>query len=182
MINYFQKQYNYYFYGILDLTDKKYIEPFYRWNNKNIKKIIIGNTIVNIGYHSFRRCNTVQEIDFSNSIIKKISFGSFSIMPCLKTIYLPENIELIENFSFCWCSSLESIYHYGIKRICSQAFLNCNNLKKIFISDELHTISTDAFTENMSKDIEITCPEIFRNTFLNIYPNASINENTYILK
>jgi hypothetical protein len=34
----------------------------------------------------------------------------------------------------------------------------------------------------MSKDIEITCPEIFRNTFLKFYPNASINENTYILK
>ena len=113
---------------------------------------------------------------------QNIPFLCFNGCISLTEISLPLNIKEIGYASFSECSSLESIYLYGIKRICSQAFLNCNNLKKIFISDELHTISTDAFTENMSKDIEITCPEIFRNTFLNIYQNASINENTYILK
>ena len=203
MINYFQKQYNYYFYGVLDLTGKKEISSFYYCKNKHIKKIIIGNTIENCGRFSFGFCNNLKEIDFSNSIIKKISYACFCDLNYLKTIYLPENIELLEKYSFSSCKSLksihlenvkiiensafsgcinlESIFLNGIEKIGNYSFLFCMKLNRIVISDSIQEINNDAFYEHYN-EIEITCPDQFYDFFLRKFPNAKINHNDYLIK
>ena len=180
MINYFQKQYNYYIHGILDLTGKTKIGVFQ--NNKHIKKIIVGNTIKRFEEYSFNECINLEEIDFTNSIIDGIPKDCFSDCVSLETIYLPENIKFIDEFAF-YTSSLKSIFLNGVEKIDKFAFFFNYSLSRIEISDSIQVIHEDAFNNSLSFKIEIRCPDRFYDYFLEKFPNAKINQDyEYLIK
>ncbi len=76
----------------------------------------------------------VLELDESHgAVIKNHEFAHYS---ALKVIDLPKGIEIIEDYAFYRCLSLEEIYLYaGIKRLGCGAFMGCKKLKKIVIKD-----------------------------------------------
>jgi hypothetical protein len=63
--------------GTLDLTGIKEINKNDYSNNKKLKKIIIGNTLEEMKNCSFYECTNLEEIDFSNTILKGISEQCF---------------------------------------------------------------------------------------------------------
>ena len=181
IINYFQKQYNYYVHGILDLTGKTKIKEFYYGGNKRIKKLIIGNTVESIGKSGFIDCINLQEIDFTNSIIKEIPEDCFCWCKSIKTIYFSENIKIIKEFVFL-CNSLESIFLTGVENIDKFAFFYCLKLNRIEISDSIQVIHEEAFNGHYN-EIKITCPDQFYDYFLEKFPNAKINQDCeYLIK
>ena len=76
----------------------------------------------------------VLELDESHGpVIQKREFAHYS---ALKVINLPKGIEVIGDYAFYRCLSLEEIYLYaGIKRLGCGAFMGCKKLKKIVIRD-----------------------------------------------
>ena len=76
----------------------------------------------------------VLQLDESHgNVIKKREFAHYT---ALKVIDLPKGIEVIEDYAFYRCLSLEEIYLYaGIKRLGCGAFMGCKKLKKIVIRD-----------------------------------------------
>ena len=59
--------------GTLNLTGMKEINKTYFYGYKNLKKLIIGNTLEKMWGDSFFDCTNLEEIDFSNTILKGIS-------------------------------------------------------------------------------------------------------------
>ena len=156
-----------------------------------IKKIVIdksfqGRLFDNIFENNFKRIKhliNLEEVDFSNSTFDKIYYSIFNNCKKIKSIELPETIKILEWCCFTNCEQLESVILNGVKNIDDCAFYECFSLKYLFISDEIKVIHQYAF-DGIPKEQEITiiCPDQFYNYFKEIFPNASINENEYVLK
>ena len=152
--------------------------------NQQIKKIIIGSTLQKLGHCSFKFNPNIEEIDFTNTILKEIGEGCFFGCGKIKKIELPESINIINNASFAQCSNLKEIYLSNVIEINGYAFYDCKNLEKIEISDSISFIGPNSFKKN-DKIINITCPNQFFNFFQHKFPNAILNEyckTNYILK
>ena len=154
-----------------------------------VKKIVIDKSFKGIWYKFFKNDKSMfdlinlEDVDFSNYTFDKMFGSSFWYCSKLKTIELPFTIKIIERFCFSMCEKLESVILHGVERIGFNAFYRCISLKYLFISDEIKEIDESAF-ERIPKEQEITiiCPDQFYNYFKEIFPNANINENEYVLK
>lgn len=75
-----------------------------------------------------------------------LSEGAFSDCSRLKTIVLPETIEIIENGAFSGCVGLTSLnIPDGVKTIKHDAFYNCTGLTSVTIPDSVTSIEFSAF-------------------------------------
>ena len=53
----------------LDLNGIKEVNQNYYFQNKKLKKLIIGNTLEELEFSTFYECSNIKEIDFSNTTI-----------------------------------------------------------------------------------------------------------------
>ena len=111
-----------------------------------IRKVIIGDSILSIGESAFYGCTNLEEVitpetEFryiKDQIGWHISSGAFGECPSLKSFTFPKGITYLEGQPFVSCNSLESIY---IRGNLSGAYDNeigfryCPNLKKVYIED-----------------------------------------------
>jgi hypothetical protein len=155
-----------------------------------IKKIVIDISLQGIVFrnifendNSTRNLINLEEVDFSNYTFNRMYFFTFENCNKLKIIELPSTIKILNAGCFAGCEKLESVILNGVESIDYCAFAGCISLKYLFISDEINKIKENAFN-GISKEQEITiiCPDRFYNYFKEIFPNASINENDFVLK
>lgn len=125
-------------------------------------RIVIPDSISEIGYEAFKNCSALSEVLFADSmVLNKIGNGAFNncdslseikiptgmkYLPynlfhgCdkLRAVELPDGIEEISNGAFGYCIALESLdVPYTVKKISDNAFYNCRDLKSLsFISGE----------------------------------------------
>lgn len=111
--------------------------PVYRtgkelfYGNKRIWSVDFGDTIVNIGKDSFRRCRYLHKIR------------------------IPGNVKVIDERAFMGCRFLrEVVIEEGVTDIGKHAFKNCWMLKKVKIPESAKNIDKTAF-ENCSAAIDI---------------------------
>ena len=125
----------------------------------------------------------LEEVDFNNYTFHKMYNCSFVNCKKLKSIELPETIKILDWGCFLKCEQLESVILHGVEEIGCIVFCGCISLKYLFISDEIKEIYEDAF-ERIPKEQEITiiCQNRFYAYFKERFPNASINENEFVLK
>ena len=178
--------------GTLDLTGIKEIKNNnYYGNREELKKLIIGNTLEKLKESLFYGCENLEEIDFSNTILKKISFRCFCGCTSLKSIHLPSSIKFIDTWAFHSCSNLESVILDGVNKIRCSSFKNCDNLKEFVFYEDVgrlekleRLVRYDIFKgipEN--QEIKITCPDKYIDYFKKRFPESEINnDNQYILK
>jgi hypothetical protein len=174
--------------GTLILTSKTKIPD--DMINK-IKKIVIDKSLEgicfrNIFENDFKNTEnliTLEEVDFSNYTFHIMYADSFANCKKLKSIELPSTIKILNSYCFAWCDQLESVILHGVEKIDFCSFRGCISLKYLFISNEIKGIRETAFN-SIPKEQEITiiCPDRFYNYFKERFPNASINENEYVLK
>ena len=171
--------------GILDLTGLKEVNIEDYSDNKKLKKLIIGNTFEEIREGAFYECSNLEEIDFSNTILKEISEQCFAFCSSLKSIHLPSTIKPIGALAFANCTNLETVILDGINQIKRNAFCGCHNLKEfVFYEDIEEDLEENNIFDGISENqkIKITCPEKCVNYFKNLFPKSEINENSYVLK
>ena len=112
---------------------------------KNIKKVILPNTIKEIGNYGFSDCVELKEINIPKSI-EKIGEGAFYDNRALKTIDL-SNVKIISRHAFYGCSGLTDVKLSKVESIGDGAFLWCSSLKDVqLVSSTIKEIGPEVFS------------------------------------
>ena len=131
-----------------------------------VKKIVINDGITSIGDFAFEGMINAKSVDLGNTIQ---SVGIFSFCQVgIETITFPSSLTTIKQSAFCMCESLQYVeipstvtnLGHGVFESCTSlswaivnsqefflsAFMECSNLKNIYISEDVGVIAY-AFTE-----------------------------------
>lgn len=120
------------------VLNRVYLEP-------KETKVIIPDTVKEIGAYAFSNCSTLMEVEIPESV-KQIGMGAFYSCCGLKSVYIPDTVTSISNSAFYKCNNLVEVrLPSTLKKIEEQTFHNCFNLKKINIPDTIETIGNGAF-------------------------------------
>ena len=134
----------------------------------NVKRIVLGEGVVDIGAGAFGYCDSLASIHIPEgvTIIREEMFGHCT---SLKSIHIPESVTIIESWVFWACKSLKSIHipksvtsmGYSVFNQCtslksihipekvtsiSGVFYNCTSLSSIYIPDSVNSIGGSAFS------------------------------------
>ncbi len=108
-------------------------------------KVILPNTITEIGDSAFSGCNELSAIEIPNSV-SKIGVSAFSYCKALKSITVPGSVETIGNEAFYSCSALANVtLENGIRNIGEYAFANCSSLTKVVIPNSVRNMGSAVF-------------------------------------
>ncbi len=79
----------------------------------SIKKVIIPDSVTEIGSYAFSNCRQLESIlmKHNNTAENTMSIGSYAFEECIKLtdVYLSENVSSIGNYAFSDCTSLSSL-------------------------------------------------------------------------
>ena len=104
-----------------------------------VKKVILGNSVVNIGVSAFEKCPSITSVHIPNSVTS-IDAGAFDECTSLTSIYIPESVTSIGD-AFYGCTSLTSIYiPESVTSIGEYTFEGCTSLTSIYIPESITTI------------------------------------------
>ena len=114
------------------------------FNLGNVKEVVVGNGVKEIGYDSFGSCKA-KTIKLSNSITKIKQFA-FSYCKNLTSLTIPSSVTDIADSAFYNCSKLQSVnLSNSIKSINGSTFENCTSLKSVVIPNSVTNVGRDAF-------------------------------------
>ena len=124
--------------GTLEIPEKLDATPVGRIGKEackglKIERLVLPDTVYNIGEAAFYQCSHLKNIDFRNGL-KVIEQSAFSGCTALEEIMLPE----------------------GIIEIGERAFYHCSMLKRVQIPASIGHIAEDAFEE--CDKLQIICP------------------------
>ena len=126
-------------------------------NCKEIKSIVIPNSVKDIGIYAFSGCSSLEKISIPASV-STIGEGAFQNCKSLISITLPNSITLVEKSIFRDCISLKSvIISNGVSEIKDNAFSGCKKLESINMPNSLNIIDSRAF-ENCQSLKTISIP------------------------
>ena len=124
-------------------------------------------------YYTLVKCPETRTAVTINSQTVNIGEDAFRYNKNIKSIVIPDNVEIIESYAFDSCTSLESVtLGKSLRFIYNGAFSDCKALKSITIPDGIVGISTDAF-ENCTSLSTVTfgktdkLEDIYRSSFRN---------------
>ena len=107
----------------------------------NVKRIVLGEGVVDIGVGAFGYCDSLASIHIPEgvTIIREEMFGHCT---SLKSIHIPESVTIIEDWVFWICKSLKSIHiPKSVTSIGYSVFNQCTSLKSIHIPEKVTSIS-----------------------------------------
>lgn len=112
---------------------------------KLVAKVILPETIVEIGESAFEECTTLTEVNIPDSV-EKIGEHAFS-WSGVKEITIPSRITKIESGVFHICRKLEQVvFPEELLEIGSSAFGGCSGLKELNLPENLEIIGDYAFS------------------------------------
>ena len=112
-------------------------------NCSSLQKVTGGNGLVYIGNKAFYYCRNLTEFSFGNKL-ERLG-GSAFYGAGLKTVVLPDSLEVIGGSAFGYCSSLTSLtIGSGLKTIPTYAFSGCSALTSVDLG-QVETIERSAF-------------------------------------
>jgi len=104
-------------------------------NGELIEKVTIPDSVTEIRYAAFYRCNKLTDVFIPDSVAV-IGNSAFANCNNLKNVTIPESVSKIEKKAFYGCSSLMDIsISDNITSIGSDAFDGCISLTNIYIMD-----------------------------------------------
>ena len=118
-------------------------------NHSEILKVVIPDTMRNIGYKAFYGCSALREVNFPDGLyeIKGWSFAHTAI-PEAK---LPDSLKKLGYGTFYGCNKLtEVILSPDVVKLDENTFSNCVRLKSVTIPSPDITIDVAAFDEGKS--------------------------------
>lgn len=113
-------------------------------NCENLKSVVIGDGVTEIGNSVFQDCTKLETISIGNSVEK---IGIDALNNCaIKSLKIPDNVEEI-GYNICReCKELESVeIGNGVITISDMSFFQCENLKSVLIGESVETINRSAF-------------------------------------
>ena len=152
-------------------------EVFYECSS--LAEITIPNSVTEIGQTVFYGCSSLESAVLSNNITSILSlydtwvnnysaYGFFEGCTSLKSISLPESLQILGDEVFRDCSSLESItIPNSVTKVGRGVFYGCNALKSVQLSNNITSLLSTydssyndyGFFENCSSLTSITLPD-----------------------
>ncbi len=120
-------------------------------DGKEVKDLVIPNSVTSIGYSAFFFCSGLTSITIPNSVT---GIGSYAFYGCsgLTSITIPNSVTSIGSSAFSYCSGLTSItIPNSVTSIGDEAFKGCSGLTSITIPNSVTSIGYSAFKD---------CPEL----------------------
>lgn len=116
--------------------------------NHSITKVVLPESMKEIGDYAFYNQNNLEVIDFNENleIIREKAFSSCAI----KELEIPKNVKELGEYAFSGCQNLKRIQlNEGLLRIGKGTFKGCSNLSHIVFPNTLVSIGVDAFQSNI---------------------------------
>ena len=114
------------------------------WNCKGIRKIVLPETLLEIGYNPFVGCSNIQfesksknyEV-YENALYtkNKSKLVCFPSKYAIGSINLPDETTVLERGAFSGCKDMTDIHLHNVSIISKACFTNCNSLKNVYCSD-----------------------------------------------
>ncbi len=157
---------------------------------KNLKEVILPETLKSLGQGVFYNCTSLEKINIPSGITT-IPYSCFCGCSSLKSFTIPDSVTTIDNFAFCGCVSLETVeisQQSKLKTIGTAAFSFNYSLKSIYLPSTLTSIGIGTFYKCTSLTF-ITLPKsltsivnsgsfsisgIDNTELLGSYPNAGV--------
>ncbi|MDY5928439.1 MAG: leucine-rich repeat domain-containing protein [Candidatus Onthovivens sp.] len=115
--------------------------------NSVITKVVIPNSVTNIGAYAFSGCTSLASINIPNSVTS-IEPNTFYHCTSLKSINIPNSVTSIGIGAFDGCTSLTSInIPNSVTSIGIGAFSTCTSLTSINIPNSVTSIGISAFKD-----------------------------------
>ena len=115
------------------------------YGNKNLKSVIIPNSVINIGNHAFDGCKGLVNVIIPNSVTE-IDQYAFAGCSGLKSIEIPNSVKYIGSYAFSGCTGLTSItIPESLTSIDVYTFYRCINLENVTIPSSVQRIGENAF-------------------------------------
>ncbi len=112
---------------------------------KNLKKIVIPETVTKIGHHAFYQCSALKTAEI-NGKITRLGEGSFYGCSSLDDLKLPNDLKFIDRYCFYGCERLEEIILPDkLEEIGEYAFAGCSSLNSANLPERLINIGDFAF-------------------------------------
>lgn len=106
----------------------KYISKSAFSGNRSITKVVIPDTVIDIGDEVFSNCVNLRTVVLPKSL-EKINISAFSGCVLLSEIILPDTLTEIDDFAFEYCSMLKTLkIPASVTGIGHYAFMSCENL------------------------------------------------------
>lgn len=138
-----------------------------------LKTLRVPSTLKRIGVSAFSNCKSLEEINLPDGL-EDIGQSAFSFSG-LKSIVVPEGIEIIENSTFIYCYKLETVVlPNSLKKIYSNAFVGCESLKTVTLPEDVQLVGDSVFTKN-GTNFEI----IVRSRTPKAIRNGAFDQNNY---
>ena len=137
---------------------------------KNLKKIVLPETIETYGYGIFKNCENLEAIILQSNI-KHIPNRFLSGCKKLKAILIPNSVLSIGKSAFRYCEELTTLeIPEGVKSIGDYAFSGCRSLKEITIPNSVTTVGENVF--NGCEDLCIFVPNGKGWKFEDLFPEC----------
>lgn len=123
-------------------------------SSKNIKKIVLPNTVRTIENYAFHQSKNLEEIELPSSLTE-IGEYAFASSP-LKSILIPEGVKNIGEGCFWRCRNLEKVsLPSTLKKIPRRCFSESFKLQKVTLTDGIKEIDEQAFNDTGIASIAI---------------------------
>jgi len=169
----------------LNLLPVKKINRNCFWNCKGLRKIILPNTLEDIGYNPFVGCTNIQfesktpYYKVVNGVLYNKNMSKLICYPgklAVGDIYIPDSVTKLERGAFSGCNKMTSINLHNVSVISKTCFTNCDSLEKVYCSDLVNYIGEWAFAHcNNLKEVSV-----YKDCFID--NNAFINTNAKLVK
>lgn len=154
----------------LEITGNGKIDDGVFKDRSDIKSVVIGNEITEIGNNTFDGCRGITEVDLGGVLtigkmafqncyyltdvysekVATISGGAFAYCHRLNSD-IPGSVKRIENYAFAGCSAFENInIPQSVEYIGEGAFSNCLNLETAFIPETVKQVGPFIFSGDIS--------------------------------
>lgn len=113
-------------------------------NCKSLESVLIENGVRIIGDYAFRGCKNLKKIVIPESVTT-IGKGAFGMCDSLERINIPKSVTAIGESAFNDCKNLKVVNLEGVRELETSLFIGCENLTEIIIPSNLQRIGAAAF-------------------------------------
>ncbi len=115
-------------------------------DNKNVKHLILPSSLDQVGIGNLAYTN-LEQVTFTGDKLKSIKSGAFALSNKLKTIELPESVEILDGEAFSTVLGLERIVlPKAVSVIPKQCFVFDKNLKEVVVEGTVRHLGDAAFS------------------------------------
>lgn len=126
------------------LDDSKLAEYAF-YDCRNLKEIVLPDTMTEIGKFAFRGSHKLQEVNIPAGV-SEIPGYAFYGCTSLESIIIPTNVVSIGEYAFSYCQALSNLeVRPGLRTIYGEAFEYCQSLKRIELPKSVVEIKERAF-------------------------------------